>query len=48
MTVPMANFAEKFDNKYWAQTVKTFTIFPAWANTQAGVEFEISDIHFTK
>lgn len=48
VTVPMATFAEKFDNKYWAQTVKTFTIFPAWANTQAGVEFEISDIHFTK
>lgn len=46
--VQMSDILSKVDNAYFAQSLKSFTIFPAWANTQAGVKFEVKDIKFVK
>ncbi|UJF18680.1 glycoside hydrolase family 3 C-terminal domain-containing protein [Vibrio sp. SS-MA-C1-2] len=48
ITIPVADIVEHSGNGYFAQTFNQLNIFPAWANTQAGVSFEIKNIGFSQ
>lgn len=48
IVVPMSSITAKVSNAYFDQSIKSFTVFPAWANTQAGFEYEIKNITFIK
>lgn len=48
VSVPMSDIFARVNNAYFSQSINTFTIFPAWGNTQAGVAFDVSNIRFER
>uniref|UniRef100_A0A182SVM5 Uncharacterized protein n=1 Tax=Anopheles maculatus TaxID=74869 RepID=A0A182SVM5_9DIPT len=48
IAVPMSTITSKVNNAYFDQSINSFTVFPAWANTQAGFEYDIKNIKFIR
>jgi beta-glucosidase len=48
IAVPMSTITSKVSNAYFDQSINSFTVFPAWGNTQAGFEYDIKNIKFLK
>ncbi|MGL5661428.1 MAG: glycoside hydrolase family 3 N-terminal domain-containing protein, partial [Aeromonas sp.] len=44
--IPMSSISPMFSDNDYANKINRFTIFSAWGNTQAGVEFTIKNIVF--
>ena len=48
VSIPMSLIEEQGSNAFFAETINRVEIFPAWANTQAGVAFQMKDVRFNK
>ena len=48
VSIPMSLIEEQADKPFFAESINGVEIFAAWANTQAGVKFQMKDIRFEK
>ncbi|MGR5220715.1 glycoside hydrolase family 3 N-terminal domain-containing protein [Vibrio parahaemolyticus] len=46
--IPVSTIVEQSGKGYFSESINLVEIFPAWANTQAGVKFQMKNIYFNK
>ncbi len=46
--IPISDTLNNVNDAYFMESIKGISIFPAWANTQAGFKYKIRDINFVK
>ena len=48
ISIPVSLIAAQITSDFFIETINLVEIFPAWANTQAGVTFQMQNIRFSR